>query len=200
MYAAQTGTGKTLAYTLPLIHQLKQQELESEVVLTRPNRPRALIIVPNRELALQVLDDALKPFHYQVPLKFFSLYSGQSHSIETRKLREGVDCLVSTLDRLQYRRDGDKLFVSNLSSLVIDELDTFLDAGKEDLLCKLIDQHLTDGARKNIDKQLIMCTATISKRMERMARRFFAVEDPSFRIIVEKNTHMNLSNLKHEFI
>ena len=122
------------------------------MVLTKANRPRSLVIVPNRELAIQVMDDALKPFHYQVPLKFFSLYSGQSHSIETRKLKEGVDCLVATLDRLQYRRDGDKLFISNLSTLVIDELDTFMDSGKEDQLCKLIEQHLADGQRKQIEK------------------------------------------------
>jgi len=55
---------------------LKQSELESETVLTQPNRPRALFLVPNRELAMQVLEDGLKPFHYEVPLKFFSLYSG----------------------------------------------------------------------------------------------------------------------------
>lgn len=97
------------------------------------------MLVPNRELAMQVVDDAFKPFHYQIPLKFASIYSGQSHAIETVKLREGVDALVSTLDRLQYRRDGDKLFISELSTLVIDELDTFLDSGKENQLCKLIE-------------------------------------------------------------
>jgi ATP-dependent RNA helicase RhlE len=83
MFAAQTGTGKTLSYVLPVIHQLKQSELEAETVLTQECRPRALILVPNRELAMQVLNDGLKPFHYQVPLKFFSMYSGQSHKIET---------------------------------------------------------------------------------------------------------------------
>ena len=80
---------------------------------------------------MQVHIDALKPFHYQIPLKFASLYSGQSHKIETKKLEDGVDCLVSTLERLQYRRDGQKVFLSNVRSLVIDELDTFLDAGHE---------------------------------------------------------------------
>lgn len=99
-----------------------------------------------------MLNDALKPFHYEVPLRFFSIYSGQSHQIETTKLRQGVDCLVSTLERLQYRRDGDKLFLSNTRSLVIDELDTFLDAGNEDKLCKIIEQHLRDGARKDVEK------------------------------------------------
>lgn len=87
-----------------------------------------------------------------MPLKFFSIYAGQSHKIETVKLNEGTDCLVSTLERTRYRRDGEKLFLSNLRTLVIDELDTFLDAGHEDKLCKLIEQHLNDGAKKRIDK------------------------------------------------
>jgi superfamily II DNA/RNA helicase len=50
MIGAQTGTGKTLAYCLPLIHRLKMSELQSQKQLTEPNRPRALILVPNREL------------------------------------------------------------------------------------------------------------------------------------------------------
>lgn len=76
LFAAQTGTGKTLSYVVPIIHQLKQAELQSEAILTLPNRPRSVILVPNRELAMQVYSDALKPFHYEVPLKFFSLYNG----------------------------------------------------------------------------------------------------------------------------
>lgn len=83
LFAAQTGTGKTFSYVLPVIHQLKQSELESEQILTLPNRPRALVLVPNRELAIQVCEEGFKPFHYEVPLKFASIYAGQSHRIET---------------------------------------------------------------------------------------------------------------------
>ena len=67
-------------------------------MLTEPYKPRALVIVPNRELAIQV-HDMMKPFHYQIPLKFFSIYSGQSHPIENQKLKDGVDVLVSTMER-----------------------------------------------------------------------------------------------------
>ena len=51
LMAAQTGTGKTLAYCLPLIHRLKQAEVDADTQLTLPNRPRAIILVPSRELA-----------------------------------------------------------------------------------------------------------------------------------------------------
>ena len=62
LFAAQTGTGKTFSYSLPIIHQLKQSEMETGSVLTMENRPRAVVMVPNRELAMQVLDDGFKPF------------------------------------------------------------------------------------------------------------------------------------------
>lgn len=92
------------------------------------------------------------------------------------------------------------MFLSNVRSLVIDELDTFLDAGHEAKLCKIIEQHLQHGSRNGIEKQLIMCSATVNKAMTAMARRFYSEEDPNFKIVVEKSTHLNLSNLKHEFI
>ena len=76
LLAAQTGTGKTLAYTVPIIHRLKQAELQSETQLTMPNRPRALVLVPSRELVQQVTSDALKPFQYEVPLRFGGLWPG----------------------------------------------------------------------------------------------------------------------------
>ena len=59
---------------------------------------------------------------------------------------------MATLERLQYRRDGEKVFMSNVRSLVIDELDTFLDAGNESKLCKIVEQHLRDGDKKNMEK------------------------------------------------
>ena len=77
-----------------------------------PNRPRAIILVPGRELVQQVTTDALKPFQYEVPLRFGGLWPGQNHKIESAKLAEGLDCCVSTYERMQHRRDGDKLFLS----------------------------------------------------------------------------------------
>ena len=130
---------------MPIIDLLKRQELAAETRLTLPNRPRALILVPSRELAMQVLNSGLKPFTYDVPMKYFSMYAGQSHRIETNKLNEGVDVLVSTMERFMYRRDGGKVFLSNASSLVIDEFDTFLDSGVEPKIRKLIEDFLHLG-------------------------------------------------------
>jgi superfamily II DNA/RNA helicase len=67
-----------------------------------------------------------------------------------------------------------------------------MDSGKEKEISKLIEQHLNEGVKNNVPKQLVMCTATISKQMEELASRFFDPKDPKFRIMVEKSTHLNL--------
>ena len=82
--------------------------------------------------------------------------------METDKLFEGVDVLVSTLERFLYRRDGEKVFMSNVQSLVIDELDTFLDSGNEDKIRQIIKSYLNSEERVQAKKQIILSTATIT--------------------------------------
>jgi superfamily II DNA/RNA helicase len=65
---------------------------------------------------------------------------------------------VSTIDRMQHRRDGQKLFLSNLETLVIDEFDTFVDSGMEAPIRKLLEQYLNNGPR-----QVIFASATVTK-------------------------------------
>lgn len=68
---------------------------------------------------------------YQVPLKIGSAFSGGSHKIERQDATDGLDVLVSSLERLRSLRRRELTMLSNLSTVVIDELDTFLDSGKE---------------------------------------------------------------------
>ena len=75
------------------------------------------------------MNDGFKPFHYEVPLRFAGVWPGQCHKIESAKLEAGMDCLVGTFERIQHRREGQKLFLSHLDSLVIDEFDTLVDMG-----------------------------------------------------------------------
>lgn len=142
LLAAQTGTGKTLSYVLPLIHRLKMTELEEGAQLSRAHRPRGLVVVPNRELVQQVVNDGFKPFHYEVPLKFAGVWPGQCHKIESAKLEAGMDCLVGTFERIQHRREGQKLFLSHLDTLVIDEFDTLVDMGQSDNIRRLLEGYL----------------------------------------------------------
>jgi superfamily II DNA/RNA helicase len=123
------------------------------------------------------------------------MWPGQSHKIETEKLNSGVDCLVTTFDRMQHRRDGEKLFLSGLEMLVIDELDTFIDSGREGDIRKLLEQYLKDQPR-----QVCFVSATITKQMKALVKDLMQEEDLGYKECIEKSTHMNLSNLKHEFI
>ena len=84
-------------------------------------------------------NETLKPFQYEVPLRFGALYPGQNHKVESSKLENGLDCVVTTIERMQHRRDGDKFFISNVETLIIDEFDTFVDSGHQDNIKKLLD-------------------------------------------------------------
>ena len=135
-------------------------------------------------------------------MRHFGIFPGQNHKIESDKLTSGVDCLVSTIDRLQHRRDGDKLFLSRVESLVIDEFDTLVDSGHEDNLRRLVEQHLSYGSETNI-RQVVFASAKVNKQMMIFTQDFFGPDtDPrlDFKELIEKSTHMNLANLKHEFI
>jgi len=106
-----------------------------------------------------VVADGLKPFQYEVPLKFGGLYSGQCHKIETAKLESGLDVCVSTFERLDHRRKGEKLFLSHIDTLVIDEFDTLVDSGKTDTIRFLLEAYLrTDDSR-----QVVFASATVTK-------------------------------------
>jgi len=84
-------------------------EVQLQDRLTVPNKPRAVVLVPNRELAMQVHKEAILPFKYQVPLKSTLMYSGQASKREYEALDQGVDILVSTIDKYEFRKAGKKL-------------------------------------------------------------------------------------------
>ena len=87
--------------------------------------------------------------------------------------------MVSTYERFKYRRDGDKVFLSNVSSLVIDEFDTFLDSGNEGDIRKLIEQYLGTQERQGVKKQIVFSTATMTSQMDGILKDYFT-DDPNF--------------------
>jgi superfamily II DNA/RNA helicase len=196
MIAAQTGTGKTLSYILPLFQILKEFENQAGCALTKPFSPKALIVVPNRDLSIQC-ESVLSKFKHEVRLKTFSSFSGQKWNIECEQLEKGVDILVSTPERVdRHRRDGNLNF-DDLSHLIIDESDTMIDAGfikHLDLYC----QELSKRAR------ISFFSATFPRSLELFLKNHFSFEEgqdfPYIKRIIEDKTHLNLSHLKHEFI
>lgn len=123
MAAAQTGTGKTASFALPILHKLLQEGTRAA-----SNQTRALILVPTRELAEQVLQSFIT-YGDQLPLRSYAVYGGVSINPQMMALRKGVDVLVATPGRLLdlYRKNA--VTFSQLQILVLDEADRMLDLG-----------------------------------------------------------------------
>ena len=118
---AQTGTGKTAAFALPILQHLSEEPSSRQTLL-----PRALILTPTRELALQTLAN-LKHYGKYLPLKFGAVFGGVNEKPQIRELKEGLDVLVATPGRLLdlYHR---KLFsLKGIRFCVLDEADRMFD-------------------------------------------------------------------------
>tara|TARA_R110002111_G_scaffold134904_2_gene200924 strand:+ start:10115 stop:11371 length:1257 start_codon:yes stop_codon:yes gene_type:complete len=154
--SAQTGTGKTAAFALPLLQTLTQQ---GSVVAS--NSVRALVLTPTRELAEQVLQ-SLQRYSEQLPLRSYAVYGGVSINPQMMALRKGVDVLVATPGRLLdlYRQNAIKF--NQLQVLVLDEADRMLDLGFADEL----DQLFSALPRK---RQTLLFSATFSALIRQMA-------------------------------
>ncbi|MGF1769572.1 DEAD/DEAH box helicase [Enterovibrio makurazakiensis] len=120
MGAAQTGTGKTAAFTLPLIHQLLEQGVKGTT--------RVLVVTPTRELAQQVYDKVVE-YSQDTSLKCVALYGGANINPQKSQLQKGPEIVVGTPGRLLDHLHIGTLNLSNLDTLVLDEADRMLDMG-----------------------------------------------------------------------
>ena len=123
MGGAQTGTGKTAAFSLPLL-----QHLAAAGPVKGPRKPRALVLVPTRELAVQV-NDSLKTYGQHLRLASTTLFGGVGMQPQVDALRRGVDILVACPGRLLDHLDQRTADLSQVELLVLDEADRMLDMG-----------------------------------------------------------------------
>ena len=121
---AQTGTGKTASFTLPLLQRLAENSDPHQ----KPRRVRALILVPTRELAAQVYESVLT-YGKHLPLHAEAVVGGASISVQTRNLRRSCDIVVATPGRLIDHVQQRNINLSNVEILVLDEADRMLDMG-----------------------------------------------------------------------
>ncbi|SHF88724.1 ATP-dependent RNA helicase RhlE [Microbulbifer donghaiensis] len=122
MAAAQTGTGKTAGFTLPLLHRLSQGER------ARNNQVRALVLTPTRELAAQVFDN-VQGYSKYLPLRHSVVFGGVKINPQMMRLRGGADILVATPGRLLDLYNQRAIRFDKLEALVLDEADRMLDMG-----------------------------------------------------------------------
>ncbi len=129
--SAQTGTGKTAGFMLPILEMIKQNRSTKEHTL------RALILVPTRELARQVAEHTGAYAEY-LPLRSMAVYGGRPIGVQARKLKEGVDILVGTPGRVLEHLAQKNLDLRSVDYFVLDEADTILDMGFISEVSKII--------------------------------------------------------------
>ena len=151
--SAQTGTGKTAAFALPIIQQLLEQPAAKA--------PRALILVPTRELARQVQDN-MEAFTQHTALRSVVVYGGACLATQSCELKTGADILIATPGRLlDYLRQG-VVHLRDVRFLVFDEADRMLDMGFRDEIRDVVRQVSTE-------RQTLLFSATLSDDIHRMA-------------------------------
>ena len=151
--SAQTGTGKTAAFMLPILSRLGKH---------RPGQgPRALILEPTRELALQVEENA-RIYGKFTDLRATAVFGGVGYGKQREDLRRGVDVLVATPGRLQDFIDQRDVRLDGVEILVLDEVDRMLDMGFLPAVRKLVD-------RCPRDRQTLFFSATLPPELEKLS-------------------------------
>lgn len=148
---AQTGTGKTLAYLLPLLRMLKYSEQKN---------PRIMILVPTRELVVQVVEELEKLSKY-MNLRIAGVYGGTNINTQRQLVAQGQDVIVATPGRLYDLAINRDLQLKSVQKLVIDEVDVMLDLGFRFQLTNIMD--LLPETR-----QSIMFSATMTEEVEQL--------------------------------
>ncbi|MGC9452765.1 MAG: DEAD/DEAH box helicase [Oceanipulchritudo sp.] len=163
MGCAQTGTGKTAAFALPILTHLSERPQSLQ-----RGKPRVLVLTPTRELAIQV-GKSFTTYGRHLRLRHSLVYGGVSQHPQTRNLAKGVDILVATPGRLLDLMDQGHIDLSGVEFLVLDEVDRMLDMGfVHDV--RRIARELPRG------RQTVLFTATLTPDVEKIAGDF--VMDP----------------------
>ena len=163
---AQTGSGKTLAYLLPISILLYSNNYPIINQRKRISYPLLLIIVPTRELAIQIYNESLKLL-YKTKIIPVCIYGGDDYSNQIADLREGCDILIGTTGRLINFLEKEFISLDMCKFLVIDEADKMMDMGFEPDLRKIIDEF-----DLNFDRLTLMFSATFPKSVLRIMETF----------------------------
>ena len=156
--SAQTGTGKTAGFALPMLQLLSQGR-------EKHNRPvRALILTPTRELAAQIGDE-LKDYSKYLHLRYSVIFGGVNQNPQVRAIKQGVDVLVATPGRLLDLHTQNLLRLDNVEILVLDEADRMLDMGFQRDLNRII--HILPSKRQNL-----LFSATFNKEIKKLAQTY----------------------------
>ncbi|GAB20626.1 ATP-dependent DEAD-box RNA helicase DeaD [Gordonia effusa NBRC 100432] len=165
---AQTGTGKTAAFAIPILSRLDSSA----------RKPQALVLAPTRELALQVSEAFGKYSSHMPDVRVLPIYGGQSYTVQLSGLRRGAQVIVGTPGRVIDHLDKGTLDISQLEFLVLDEADEMLTMG----FAEDVERILSDTPDS---KQVALFSATMPKAIGRLAKKY--LKNPT-EVAVESKT------------
>jgi superfamily II DNA/RNA helicase len=187
---AKTGSGKTLAFGVPLLQRAKatRETQAGREPASRPAKPLALVLLPTRELAVQV-HDVLMPLARTIGLRTVAVYGGADIDRQVTKLRKGVDLVIATPGRLIDLGDRGEIAVDELETLVLDEADRMADMGfmpqVEWVLRRLDHPH-----------QTLLFSATLDGAVDMLVKRYLT--DPVFHEVASSTQTVTL--MEHRFL
>jgi len=155
---AQTGTGKTAAFSIPIL-----QKMSDNPIPTVTGEPRALILNPTRELAEQ-LEETIKRYAQFLPHSINALYGGVKLSTQEKKLKAGIDIVIATPDRVLEHMEKGNVKLSGVEFVVLDEADRMLDRGFIRDVNTLLD-------KTPAKPQTLLFSATISQPVKALAKK-----------------------------
>ena len=180
MAGAQTGTGKTAGFTLPMLHRLAAQphkrDARGRIAI------RALILTPTRELAAQV-EESVRTYGKHLPLTSMVMFGGVGMQPQLDRLRKGVDILVATPGRLLDHHGQRTLDLSHVEIFVLDEADRMLDMGFIHDIKKVL-------AALPVKKQSLLFSATFSDEIKALADRL--LNEPALIEVSRRNSTVEL--------
>ncbi|KAM4744997.1 nucleolar RNA helicase 2 [Anableps anableps] len=160
---ARTGTGKTFSFAIPLVEKLQTDSVE----LTRGRPPKVLVLAPTRELAIQVAKD-FKDIAKRLSIACF--YGGSSYNPQIDAIRNGIDILVGTPGRIKDHLQNNKLNLTKLKHVVLDEVDQMLDMG----FAEQVEEILSSSYKKDSDAnpQTLLFSATCPSWVYDVAKKY----------------------------
>ncbi|MDE5845243.1 MAG: DEAD/DEAH box helicase [Muribaculaceae bacterium] len=173
---AQTGTGKTAAFGLPVLQRIDADN----------NTPQALILSPTRELCLQIAGDLADFSKYMPQIRIIPVYGGSSIESQIRSLREGAQIIVATPGRLIDLINRGVVKLKNVHTVILDEADEMLNMGFLDSLNAIL-EHVPD------ERKMLMFSATMPNEISRIAKRY--MHDPIEIVVGTRNE--GSANVRH---
>jgi superfamily II DNA/RNA helicase len=177
---AKTGSGKTLAFGLPLLQRTAPG--------SRPHYPRALVLVPTRELAVQVAE-VLTPLAAAVGLTLRAVYGGTDLDADIRAFNKTVDVVIATPGRLIDLGNRGEIHVTDVSTIVLDEADRMADMG-------FLPQVEWFLRRMNQDHQTFLFSATLDNDVDHLMRTY--MKDPAVHTV--ESTTVTVDEMLHRFL